>query len=226
MRLYLPNNQTLTDMKNVLNYSNVFKSILLAGLFVMASCEKEPLTKEGIALNAGVEAASAANEKASPAATKGDKTIAEIVVSYATAEAVEDRQFTLLLAALEYAGITSMFTKSDQYTVFAPTDAAFEKFLAGKSLDSFTPEQVAAVLSYHVTDGRRFSNSVVPKNSPRAIETLLGPSIYVDSSAGIDTNDEDMAANASILVGAGLFDISASNGVIHVIDEVLVPVTE
>ncbi|MCY2687615.1 fasciclin domain-containing protein [Salinimicrobium sp. TH3] len=213
-------------MKNVLNYSNVLKSFLVAGLFVMTSCEKEPALGEVSALNATEEATAAANAKASPAAIKGDKTIAEIVVSYATAEAVEDRQFTLLLAALEYAGITSMFTESDQYTVFAPTDAAFERFLDGNALDSFTKEQVAAVLSYHVTDGRRFSNSVVPKNSPRNIETLLGPSIYVNSSAGIDTNDEDKQANASILVEAGLFDISASNGVIHVIDEVLVPVTE
>ncbi len=201
-------------------------TFLLAGLFMMASCASEPTNEDLTSLNASVEDASAPNAKASPAAIKGDKTIAEIVVSYATAEAEEDRQFTLLLAALEYAGITSMFTESDQYTVFAPTDAAFVKFLDGNTLDSFTPEQVAAVLSYHVTDGRRMSNSVVPKNSPREITTLLGPSIYINKAAGIDTNDADMEANASILVAAGLFDISASNGVIHVIDEVLVPVTE
>ena len=202
------------------------KSFLLAGLFVTASCGNELTTGEASALNATVESTSTSNLKATPAATKGEKTIAEIVVSYATAEAVEDRQFTLLLAALEYAGITSMFTESDEYTVFAPTDAAFERFLDGNALDSFTKEQVAAVLSYHVTDGSKYSKSVVPTDSPRNIETLLGPSIYVNSSAGIDTNDEDKEANASILVEAGLFDISASNGVIHVIDEVLVPVTE
>nr|WP_298246644.1 fasciclin domain-containing protein [uncultured Christiangramia sp.] len=45
----------------------------------------------------------------------------------------------------------------------------------------------------------------------------------MNSSAGIDTNDSDMETDASILVGAGLFDIPASNGAIHVIDEVLVP---
>lgn len=195
---------------------NVFKLFLLSVVFVFASCEKETVPGEMGSLDASA--------MASPAAQKSDASIADIVVSYAEAEDPEARQFTLLLAALNYADITSMFTGSDQYTVFAPTDAAFETFLAGKSLTDFTPEQVAALLSYHVTDGQRFSNSVVPKNSPRKIETLLGPYIYVDSSAGIDTNDEDMQSNASILVDAGLYDIPASNGVIHVIDQVLVPV--
>lgn len=202
-------------MKPYLRIQNFLRLFFLAGLFVFSSCEKEATIEELNVVNA--------NAHASPAANQGDMTIAEIVVSFATAEAEEDRQFTLLFAALEYAGITSLFAGSDQYTVFAPTDAAFERFLGENSLTDFTPEEVAAVLSYHVTEGRRFSNSVVPKNKHREIETLSGLSIFVDSSAGIDTNDEDMAANASILVGANLFDIPASNGVVHVIDEVLVP---
>lgn len=196
---------------------NLIKPLLLVTVMAFASCEKEPISDE-------LKTADLST-KASVAAQKSDGTIADIVVSYATAENVDDRQFTLLLAALEYAGITSMFTGTDQFTVFAPTDAAFQRFLGENSLSDFTPEQVAAVLSYHVTNGRRFSNSVVPKNSTKQIKTLLGSSIYVNSSAGIDTNDSDLEANASILVGAGLFDIPASNGVIHVIDEVLVPVT-
>ena len=199
----------LSVMKNLSNL------LLLCILMVFASCEKEPISEDITTADASANA--------SPAAQQGDQTIAEIVVSYAEAD---EPQFTLLLAALEYAGITSIFAGGDQYTVFAPTDAAFEAFLGDSELTDFTPEEVAAVLSYHVTEGRRFSNSVVPKNSPREIETLLGPSIYVNNSAGIDTNDEDMEPNASILVEAGLFDISASNGVIHVIDEVLLPVTE
>lgn len=189
-----------------------FQPLLLAFVFVFSSCEKEEMPAGDMELNASA--------MASPASQKGEATIAEIVV--ASAEDAEEPQFTLLLAALNYAGITSMFTESNQYTVFAPTDAAFLSFLGDKSLSDFTPEQIAAVLSYHVTDGRRFSNSVVPKNSPRQIETLLGLPIYVDSNLGIDTNDEDSDPNAFI----GQANISASNGVIHVITEVLVPVTE
>lgn len=194
---------------------NLIKPLLLVTVMVFASCEKESISDELTTADLST--------KASVAAQNSDASIADIVVSFATAAEVEDRQFTLLLAALNYAEITSMFTGTDQFTVFAPTDAAFQRFLGEKSLTDFTPDQVAAVLSYHVTNGRRFSNSVVPKNSPKQIKTLLGSSIYVNSSAGIDTNDEDLEANASILVEAGLFDIPASNGVIHVIDEVLVP---
>lgn len=190
---------------------NLIKPLLLATVMVFASCEKESISEELTTADLST--------KASVAAQKSDASIADIVVSFAE----NDNQFTLLLAALNYAEITSMFTGTDQFTVFAPTDAAFERFLGENSLTDFTKEEVAAVLSYHVTNGRRFSNSVVPKNSPKQIKTLLGSSIYVNSSAGIDTNDEDLEANAFIFLEAGLFDIPASNGVIHVINEVLVP---
>lgn len=190
----------------------LLKPFLLSLIFVFSSCQKEELPAGDMGLDASA--------KSSPASQKGEATIAEIVVS--SAENEEQPQFTLLLAALNYAGITSMFTESNQYTVFAPTDAAFRTFLGDKALSDFTPEQVAAVLSYHVTDGRRFSNSVVPKNSPRQIQTLLGLPIYVDSNLGIDTNDADSDPNAFI----DNPNVAASNGVIHVITEVLVPVTD
>ncbi|ETN95272.1 Uncaracterized surface protein containing fasciclin (FAS1) repeats [Zhouia amylolytica] len=195
---------------------NVFTIGILSMMLIFTSCEKESIDEQLITADI--------NARASVAAEKGDQSIAEIVVANATDE--EEPQFTLLLAALEYAGITSMFTGNDQYTVFAPTDAAFVRFLGDNALTDFTPDQVASVLSYHVTDGRRFSNSVVPKQNPREIETLLGYSIFVSNTAGIDTNDDDTEANATILVSEGLFNISASNGVIHVIDEVLVPESE
>ncbi|MCQ0112758.1 fasciclin domain-containing protein [Zhouia amylolytica] len=195
---------------------NVVALGILSIMLIFTSCEKESIDEQLITADI--------NARASVAAEKGDQSIAEIVVSNATDE--EEPQFTLLLAALEYAGITSMFTGNDQYTVFAPTDAAFVRFLGDNALTDFTPDQVASVLSYHVTDGRRFSNSVVPKQNPREIETLLGYSIFVSNTAGIDTNDDDTEANATILVSEGLFNISASNGVIHVIDEVLVPESE
>ena len=202
-------------MKTTIKLQNlIFKTFIFALLIVLSSCEKESVSDNYSAVDASA--------KASPAAVKGDLSIAEIVTNFKNDE--ENPQFTLLFAALEYAGITSLFAGTDQYTVFAPTDAAFAEFLDGRPLTDFTPEQVAAVLSYHVTDGRRFSNSVLPKKNTKEIETLLGPSIYIINDQGeIDTNDEDTARNAGILVGAGLFNISASNGVIHVIDAVLVP---
>lgn len=196
----------------------VFKSLLLCLIFVFASCEKESIPET-------LQTADA-NANASPSAQKSDATIADIVVSFAVEpENVEDREFTLLLAALNYTGLTGMFAEnSGQYTVFAPTDAAFIDLLGeDPDLNDYDPAFIADILTYHVVEGRRFSNSVLGKKNWKEIETLEGSSIYVNSMGGIDTDDEDMEVNSSILVGAELFDIPASNGVIHVIDTVLIP---
>lgn len=200
-------------IKNLSVMKNLSNVLLLAILMVFGSCEKEPISEDITTADASANA--------SPAAQQGDQTIAEIVVSYAEAD---EPQFTLLLAALEYAELTSAFTGGDNYTVFAPTDAAFLEFLGGdaSNLYSLPKEAVAEVLLYHVTDGRRFSNSVLGKKNWKEIEMLNGGMIYVNSVGDIDTN-EDMDVDSSILVEAGLYDIPATNGVIHVISDVLNP---
>ncbi len=214
MSLYLTSNQNLITMKTSINLPSFLKLSLLALAFVFVSCEKESLSENITTANA--------NAKASAAAQQGDQTIAEIVVSYSEAE---EPQFTLLLAALEYTGLTSTFAGGDNYTVFAPTDDAFLELLGGDASNLYTlsPEAVTNILLYHVTDGRRFSNSVLGKNNWKKIDMLNEGTVYVNSGGGIDTNDEDMQINASILVEDELFDIAATNGVIHVIDAVLVP---
>lgn len=195
-------------MKTSITLKSLFlKSLFLAMILVFASCEKDAVTEE----------ISAADAKASPAAQQSDFSIVDI--------AEEDGRFTVLLDLLEQTGLKEMFeTGTDQYTVFAPTDEAFATFLEeNPDLDLTDKDLLTAVLTYHVTEGQRFSNSVLGKKYPREIETVNGANIYVYSNGDIDTNDEDMMKNASILVGEDLFDIAANNGVIHVIDAVLVP---
>ncbi|MDR5591903.1 fasciclin domain-containing protein [Christiangramia sp. SM2212] len=198
-------------MKNFITTKNLlFTSLFFALILIFASCEKDPISEEITSVDA--------NAKASPASQQSDLSIVAI------AEA--DGRFTTLLSLLEQTGLKPMFeTGTDQYTVFAPTDDAFATFLEeNPTLDPTDNELLTAVLTYHVTEGQRFSNSVLGKKSAKEIETVNGASIYVDSKGDIDTNDEDMIFDdASILVEAGLFDIAASNGVIHVIDAVLVP---
>jgi len=165
----------------------------------------------------------------------GDQTIAEIVVESASAE--EDAEFTLLLAALEYTGLTGVFTGEDQYTVFAPVDQAFLNLVDALSadldqdvLDNEGPfaaiddllgeGAVANVLLYHVTEGRRAANSVVPKNArakDRKITTLLEGATFNVAFGGTIT---DIAGQE---VGITTADLSASNGIVHVIDTVLLP---
>lgn len=154
--------------------------------------------------------------KGAPA--KGDDAIAAIAIAGGFNELVE----ALLYVDDELdAGLVNLFLNGkDQYTVFAPTDAAFQELydaLDGvEGIRDLPAELVLNVLLYHVTEGRRASNSVVPPVRERTIKTLLGVSFSVNSDGEI----------SAVGNSAGIFmpDISASNGIIHVIDTVLLPI--
>jgi uncharacterized surface protein with fasciclin (FAS1) repeats len=128
--------------------------------------------------------------------------------------------------------IVDLLSGSDKYTLFAPVDDAFADLLARLSAIFETeitdpcqldPDLLFTVLAYHVTDGRRFSNSVFNANNAKTIEMLAGGYVvsFVDSTDGPTLHDADgqMAG-----VVPDLFDINASNGVIHVIDTVVLPI--
>jgi uncharacterized surface protein with fasciclin (FAS1) repeats len=128
--------------------------------------------------------------------------------------------------------IVDLLSGSDKYTLFAPVDAAFADLLARLSdindteitdpcqLDS---ELLFTVLAYHVTEGRRFSNSVFNANNAKTIEMLAGGYVvsFVDMIDGPLLHDAD-GQMAGVM--PDLFDINAINGVIHVIDTVLLPI--
>lgn len=135
----------------------------------------------------------------------------------------QDAGFNELVAAIVYvdaelnAGLLELFLNGkDQYTVFAPTDEAFQNLYAALGITAITDlpaDVVLDVLFYHVTEGRRGSNSVVPKRGVRTIETLLGENFTVNTEAMITA----IGSTAYITTP----DILASNGIIHVIDGVL-----
>jgi transforming growth factor-beta-induced protein len=115
---------------------------------------------------------------------------------------------------------------SDKLTLFAPTDAAFVSLQRALGIATPSPaatcalgaETVADVLTYHVTEGRRFANSVFNANQPKHIEMLNGE--FIRANPDLTLND---VAGQSVGVVGGLVNINASNGVIHVIDAVLLP---
>lgn len=126
--------------------------------------------------------------------------------------AVEADNFNILVAAVEEAGLVEALSGNRQLTVFAPTDKAFEDLANQLEVDVgdlLELEDLVDILLYHVTSGRRLANSVV--NAPQ-IEMLNGETVDVD---GIELNDEQ----AEIVSP----NIEASNGVIHVINGVLLP---
>ena len=126
--------------------------------------------------------------------------------------AVEADDFEVLVAAVGEAGLVDALSGNKQLTVFAPTDKAFEELaddLGVEVTDLLELPNLADILLYHVTNGRRYSQSVV--NAPQ-LRMLNGGTVDVD---GTDLNGEQADIVAT--------DIEASNGVVHVIDGVLLP---
>jgi transforming growth factor-beta-induced protein len=122
--------------------------------------------------------------------------------------------FKTLLAAAKAAGLVDVLSGDKPLTVFAPNDAAFAKLPAGTVESLLKPEnkaKLAAILTVHVVPGRVFSNDVV---AGKGLKTVQGGVLTGSVKNGV----------ASVN-GAGIVavDIDASNGVIHVIDSVLLP---
>jgi transforming growth factor-beta-induced protein len=126
--------------------------------------------------------------------------------------------FTTLIAAAQAAGLADTLATGGPFTVFAPTDDAFAALLTSLNM---TAEEVLAntdlltsVLLYHVVDGAVYAETVVNMNGAQ-VETLNGAAITVSvTDSGVVLNDG---------VNVIATDIEASNGVIHVIDSVLLP---
>ena len=142
----------------------------------------------------------------------GDRTIAEIAVA-------DPDNFSTLVAALACTGLVGAVADPEaELTVFAPTNAAFA--LAGLDAtnicSSFESETLSTILLYHVTGERRPSPSVI-NGKNKMIAMLAGGAIYPvgKGSLAIDAN------NSSVNIVAP--DVLASNGIIHVIDFVLLP---
>ncbi|WP_321368719.1 fasciclin domain-containing protein [uncultured Draconibacterium sp.] len=195
------------------------KSLILAALVIVSmafvSCEKE--NDDYIPQS---EFSDDSMLKAGNSLPPGDASIAAIAI---------DAGFSELVGALFYVdeeletGLVDMFLNgTDQYTVFAPTNDAFMALydaLEVEGISDLPADLVLNVLLYHVTDGRRAANSVVPKKNPKTIETLLeGATFNVDKDLKIWA-----VGNTANLV-PGFVNISASNGIIHVIDAVILPI--
>jgi uncharacterized surface protein with fasciclin (FAS1) repeats len=128
--------------------------------------------------------------------------------------AVAAGQFKTLAAALQAAGLVDTLKGKGPFTVFAPTDAAFAKLPAGTVENLLKPEnkaQLAAILTYHVVPGSVKSKALAGKQLSPA--TVQGQTVAVDGRKGV-------TVNGAKVISA---DVMASNGVIHVIDTVLLP---
>ena len=128
--------------------------------------------------------------------------------------AVAAGQFKTLAAALGAAGLVDTVKGAGPFTVFAPTDAAFAKLPAGTVENLLKPEnkaQLTAILTYHVVPGKVMAADVVKLKEAK---TVNGKMLKVQvNGSSVMINDANVTAA----------DIQASNGVIHVIDTVVLP---
>lgn len=129
--------------------------------------------------------------------------------------AVAAGSFTTLATALEAAGLIDTLKGEGPFTVFAPTDAAFAKLPEGTVENLLKPEnkdQLTAILTYHVVAGKVYAKQVVDLSSATTVE---------GSDIAIEVKDGKVVLDANSTVTKT--DVKASNGVIHVIDTVLMP---
>ena len=128
--------------------------------------------------------------------------------------AVSAGSFKTLVAAGQAAGLVDTLKGDGPFTVFAPTDDAFAKLPAGTVEDLLKPEnkdKLVAILTYHVVPGKVMSGDIAGKEM--AVASVQGDTIDVNATSGVMVDD------ASVVTA----DIEADNGVIHVIDSVIMP---
>lgn len=154
--------------------------------------------------------------------TYGDFAPAQTGVTFVTAQpdivdtAVAAGSFNTLVAAVQAAGLVDTLKGPGPFTVFAPTDEAFAALPAGTVENLLLPEnrdQLTSILTYHVVSGKVMSGDLAGQITSAA--TVQGDSVDINGTAGV------MVDKANVVTA----DIETSNGVIHVIDSVLIPGT-
>ena len=128
--------------------------------------------------------------------------------------AIAAGSFKTLVTAVKAAGLVETLKGKGPFTVFAPTDEAFAKLPAGTVENLLKPEnkkQLVAILTYHVVSGKVMSKDLAGKNT--MAKSVEGGEISVGATDGVKVD------NAKVVKA----DIEASNGVIHVIDAVIMP---
>lgn len=123
-------------------------------------------------------------------------------------------KFETLIAAAKAADLVDTLKGPGPYTVFAPTDEAFAKLPKGTVEDLLKPEnkaKLAAILTYHVIPGKVMAADIAGKKTN--VKTVQGSELAVDATKGVMVN------NATVTTA----DVATSNGVIHIIDTVVMP---
>jgi uncharacterized surface protein with fasciclin (FAS1) repeats len=149
-------------------------------------------------------------------AKKGEMKADKVVLPDIIDTAVAAGSFSTLAAALGAADLIDTLKGKGPFTVFAPTDAAFAKLPEGTVADLLLPEnkaKLASILTYHVLSGEVMASAVVTMDGESAA-TVNGAKVTIGVKDGVVTVDDAIVVTT---------DVKASNGVIHIIDSVMIP---
>jgi uncharacterized surface protein with fasciclin (FAS1) repeats len=188
----------------------------MTNLFALASL--------GLALSAGVTCLTPAAQASAATPSALTETVARKAGTGKQAEAsknvvetaIADPQFSTLVAAVQAAGLVDALASAESITLFAPTNAAFEALPAGTVESLLLPEnreQLTAILTYHVVPTKVMAADVSSGDVP----TLNGAPLTIEVSGGAVT-----VGGAQVTAT----DVKASNGVIHVVNRVILPPTD
>ncbi len=184
------------------------KKVLLGAASLLVLGLVNPAVAEDHGHDAAAPAAAAATTEAAPAA---ETVAAGTIVDVATANA----DFSTLVSALTAAELVEALKGEGPFTVFAPSNAAFAKLPAGTMEDLIKPEnkeKLQGILKYHVVPGKVAAADA--KGTTVELTTLQGAMVKVDGTGEMVKVGDATVSSA---------DVAASNGVIHVIDTVIMP---
>lgn len=205
-------------LTRVLTYHVVSGNVLAADVTKLSFADTVSGQRATISTDKGVTIAGANVSKTDIVASNGVIHVIDSVMMPESKDivgvATGAGQFKTLAKLLDAAGLVSTLQSEGPFTVFAPTDAAFAKLDKKLVDDLLKPEnkaKLAGILTYHVVPGRVFSNQAV---AAKTAKTVQGQNVT------IEVKDGKAFVNDANLVKT---DINASNGVIHVIDTVILP---
>lgn len=162
-------------------------------------------------------AATGCGDDDEPATSAGAEATAAMGSEDVVAVASGDEQFSTLVSAIEAAGLVETLQGEGPFTVFAPTNEAFDALPEGTLDDLLKPEnkdQLTDILTYHVVPGKIMSADL---QDGQEVETVQGEKLTI--KLGDSVTVDGVGSSATVTAP----DIEASNGVIHVIDAVLLP---
>lgn len=187
----------------------LFNIIGIGSLVALSACA-QPVTETPTATVPPVAQTPITTVAPTPTATTANQNLAELATS-----AASQGQFKTLIQAVQAAGLTEQLSTPGPYTVFAPTDAAFSalpKATLDQLLQPANKQQLVRLLAYHVVPGGTTSQQLTSGE----VKTVEGSPVKVT----VDRASNSITVNNAKVTQP---DIPASNGIVHVVDQVLLP---